>query len=302
MPTKPKCDLNVVRADYDAGVPWSQIAEKYGYTDPRYLRKAARRLGWERRYHAFTREQLAVHLESGLSPDQIGELYGLTGGGIRFHLRKMGIRYIGGSKNFAPRNRPIGSEHLAFVAGSVLGDGNLYIDHTSVNACLRIAHGAPQKEYLMWKASFLGDLVAGKAHERHHKDGSVSYYFRTVNHPDLARIRTDCYRDGRKAVTESLLSLLTPLSIAIWYMDDGWRADRDRQVGLATCSFTSDDHDRLIQWFHRHLGIEPYRQSMRNAKYNKSYWHLMFGVAQSARFLEFVRPYMHPSMAYKLGD
>ena len=48
--------------------------------------------------------------------------------------------------------------------------------------------------------------------------------------PELAELRQAMYVGGKKVLSEDYLKQLTPLSLAIWYMDDGSYTERAKGV------------------------------------------------------------------------
>ena len=84
-------------------------------------------------------------------------------------------------------------------------------------------HGPRQTEYADWKASLFANVDSTR-HVR--KDGVVTYDFTPL--PELAELRRSVYTDGKKTFDDDYLKGLTPLSLALWYMDDGSFAIRSQ--------------------------------------------------------------------------
>ena len=123
-------------------------------------------------------------------------------------------------------------EQKSILFGTILGDG--YLQKTGKkNARLRLEHGGKQKEYLLWKVKKLGKLFQGKAKylERIHPITKRKYsYWRHQSQsvPYLGKLRNIFYPDGKKKIPEDLEKYLTSLTLAVWYMDDGYYYLRDR--------------------------------------------------------------------------
>lgn len=129
----------------------------------------------------------------------------------------------------------LSKEQKSVLLGTILGDG--FLQKTGKkNARLRLEHGYKQKEYLLWKVKILQVLFQGKPKylERIHPKTKKKYkYWRhqSQSTPYLGKLRNVFYPEGNKIIPEELEKYLNPLTIAVWYMDDGYYYKRDK------CSF-----------------------------------------------------------------
>jgi len=90
------------------------------------------------------------------------------------------------------------------------------------------------------------------------------------------------------------LSLLTPLALAHWVMQDGSRGT-SKGLYLCTDSFTHDDVKRLSQYL-----INKYDIKSSIHKSGKNY--RIYILVQSLETIKFIiLPFMHKTMTYKLG-
>jgi len=125
----------------------------------------------------------------------------------------------------------LSKEQKSILFGTILGDG--YLQKTGEkNARLRLEHGARQREYLLWKVKKLGELFQGKAKylERIHPISKKKYsYWRhqSQTNPYLGKLRKIFYPDGKKRIPKELEKYISPLMLAVWYMDDGYYYKRD---------------------------------------------------------------------------
>ena len=123
-------------------------------------------------------------------------------------------------------------EQKSILFGIILGDG--YLQKTGKkNARLRLEHGEQQKEYLLWKVRKLGKFFQGKAKylERIHpitKKKHCYWRHQSQSTPYLGKLRKIFYPEGKKKIPEKLEKYLTPLTLTVWYMDDGYYYLRDR--------------------------------------------------------------------------
>ncbi|MBC6935358.1 MAG: recombinase RecA [Chloroflexi bacterium] len=182
--------------------------------------------------------------------------------------------------------------HEQVVLGSALGDGSLrYV--SDYNVQLHIGHGAKQTEYCKWKESLFGSLV--KYHATNSKGG---HSFDTIPMYELAKIYTESYQDGKKHPADSLIERLSPLAIAIWYMDDGTlyggltRHGKPRHPRAAICvkRLEVERRERLQQWF-TERGMEVGLAQNGNLIFTRKGTYVLH---------EMIAQYVHPSMDYKL--
>ena len=108
---------------------------------------------------------------------------------------------------------------ISVIIGSLLGDGYLRIISGRRNAFLEINHSIKQKDYVDWKYTVLKNITVSAPKERIIDKTRTAYRFYTRQLPELTQLHKKFYRDGKKIVPDDLF--LTPLSLAVWFMDDG---------------------------------------------------------------------------------
>jgi recombination protein RecA len=190
------------------------------------------------------------------------------------------------------------------VLGSLLGDGNLSPNLRARNGVrFRLGHGARQRAYLDWKVSLLGNIACSR---RENAKGAVFADFTPL--PELGELQRAVYLgDGHKTISWEYLKALTPLALAVWFMDDGSFTLRSKGLQSRTAggsgrvqfcieALTEGSRDRLVDYLRDTHGLKvSWRRAGAAQKAN-----LIFDTASSRRFLELVAPYVHPSMDYKL--
>lgn len=196
------------------------------------------------------------------------------------------------------------SEIKGVIAGMVLGDGCVFFPKAGKNAYLRIQHGERQRDYLLYKATLLQELTGVTVTEIGGKYPGLA--LRTASHPLFTRLRRLAYPTGTKTVSKTWLTWLTPQGLAIWYMDDGSiskqfsvnksgrRRISRREVCLATCGFSYSDHKLLVEFIKERFGLEA------KIKRDGRYFRLRFGAVEANKLFDIIRPYVIPSLAYKL--
>ena len=191
---------------------------------------------------------------------------------------------------------------LAALRGTLMGDGALSPTRSGLGARFRYTHGGAQTEYADWKASLFANVGASR-HVR--DDDVVTYDFQPM--PELAEVRQAVYVEGKKVFDDDYLKSLTPLSLALWYMDDAHFSFRSKGVQTRTAggsgriticveAMEKQTRERLRAYLADTWGV---RGSLRESGANKKVI-LVFDTAESAKFQALIAPYVHPSMDYKL--
>lgn len=173
------------------------------------------------------------------------------------------------------------------VIGSMLGDA--YLVATTRGFAFRINHGMAQEEYVDWKFQELQNLTNSAPRICNGK----TYYFRSVTHPYFSLLRKRFYRGRIKILPKGLGKWITPLSLAVWFMDDG--AKEGRQVRINTQSFSLKENKRLIRVLEAKLGISA------TINRDKDKHRLRIRDESMEKFRNLISPYLLPSMRYKLS-
>ncbi|OGM91575.1 hypothetical protein A3A20_01360 [Candidatus Wolfebacteria bacterium RIFCSPLOWO2_01_FULL_45_19] len=119
---------------------------------------------------------------------------------------------------------PLSDQARAVILGTILGDGSLKIQKKCANANLQIRHSETQKDYLLWKADMLQEIAREKSISVQRADGfSVNSKWRFIsrNLPALTELHRLTYKNNRLRIRRTWLNRMTPLSLAVWWCDDG---------------------------------------------------------------------------------
>jgi recombination protein RecA len=205
---------------------------------------------------------------------------------------------IAGDRVMLAETHRLSDQQWQVVLGSLMGDGNFSPNRRDRSGVrFRLGHGAKQAAYLDWKVSLLGNIECSR---RTDARGAVFADFTPL--PELGELQRAVYLgDGRKHLSEEYLKALTPLALAIWYMDDGSFTLRSKglqerteggsgRVEICVQAMAEGTQHRLASYLR-----DTHRLQVRLDR-----GILRFTTASSARFQEIVAPYVHESMAYKL--
>lgn len=246
-----------------------------------------------------SKEELSTMIESGLTPYQIAERLGYSENGwsnIYKYCRDYGIKFDF-SKNHDLRSVPFTQRQKDIMYGSILGDA--YLRPGKASYSLSFTHGERQKDYLLWKLHAFDNFVTTKKLYRSTRDfrgNAPTYSFSTITHPEIEEARRLTYPDGTKRISKEWLDKLSPLSLAVWYMDDGSLNKRYGTIVLCTNMFTLKEHQMMIDFFEERYSIHPKPEKRRNDQYV-----LRINASESKRFRSIIAEHVPPCMDYKLG-
>lgn len=186
------------------------------------------------------------------------------------------------------------------IVGKLLGDAHLSNHQGKCRTYyFMIQHSLNQKSYVDWLYQYFEDWVRTPPREKNQIVlGKLykKYQFNTLGHVDFEFYAQQFYRNGKKVVPELIHDLLTPLGLAVWFMDDGSiKSKYHRALILNTQCYSDADLSRLQAVLFAKFGIET---KLRNQKEGKQIYVLAKTVQV---FVSLIRPFMLPEMEYKLG-
>lgn len=184
------------------------------------------------------------------------------------------------------------------LVGLLLGDGSLEFNGYR-GTRLQIKQSFVKREYVERLFGEFENIVRTSPQERL---DTHQWYFGTRYLSELTSFRETFYRDGRKVIPDSIFELVvSPISLAVWFMDDGtldYRVKSHYSFSLSTDSFTREEVEALKEVLGCQFGIQASVQtpSSRGIRYPKLY----IGKQGRDRFLGLVRPYILSCFSYKL--
>ncbi len=184
------------------------------------------------------------------------------------------------------------------LVGLLLGDGHLETRDAGRTYRLKVEHGAAQREYLEWLAREFQEWILSGRYEKRRGE-KVVYGFTTVNHPAFRFYGAQFYRDGRKRIPPLIKRLLTPLALAIWFLDDGSaKSSKHRSLVIHSLGYT---HKELVL---AQDAIERLGVSSALHKQRKGSFRLYFPRESAQHIANFARPILKdvPTLAYKVEN
>lgn len=188
----------------------------------------------------------------------------------------------------------------AILVGMILGD--VYLQKTGKqNARIRLEHSDKQKDYLFWKGSQFPEFFQGKpksiARFNPVFEKTYSYYrWQSNASPEIGKFRQKFYQESKKIIPQELPKFLThPLSLAIWFMDDGYFYPRDKIAYIYMPKYSREEIERLLSVLKSNFSLEAVVKTKKAGNLV-----LIFNVNQTQNLLTLIRPFVIPSMSYKI--
>lgn len=215
--------------------------------------------------------------------------------------------------------KKLSSEQRSALLGTLLGDSCMRVTdayrhdlHHARRAAVEGGH-VTSSGFTQFKLRMLGDLLR----PRKGKEGGPKTikgvqtqqgHFTPYITPSMFQIRDiiPLMYDltGKKRLTRVVLEALGSVGLAWWFMDDGFRQNGQRRlgvngnllvgrdtVGLSTCGFPQEDVVMAVAWFRQRYG---------HARHDTSLNCVRLGVDASRRFATEIAPHMARSAYYKL--
>ena len=178
-------------------------------------------------------------------------------------------------------------EQKSILIGVLLGDGAM---RKKTHALLEINHSFKQKEYVDWLYQKFQNFVGTKPKMRKSNGTRIAYRFTTKSIPVLTTFYDKFFKQKHKIIPDDLI--LTPLTLAVWYMDDGSRCDED--IYLNSQQFTKEEQEKLVGMLYTQYAIQ--------ASLNKDKQYLRIRVRKESvkRMMNMITSYVIPTMRYKL--
>lgn len=180
------------------------------------------------------------------------------------------------------------------IIGTLLGDASLHKNYAD-SYIMQFSHKKEHLPYVNFKNNLLGKVYKGTGRYTSGFGTEMIKSYTVCSH-SLYRSFGDFVSGDRKCVPAWVEDKLTPLAIAVWYMDDGSlvhsNAQRDR-VQLSTCSFTEEDCSVLQR------GLMKYGICSKQNVYD-GYRYIDINADNAEIFFNLIASCVTPAMQYKL--
>lgn len=175
------------------------------------------------------------------------------------------------------------------IIGSLLGDGA--IRKLGNTYQYRETYGEQQSDYLMWKSKFFTKTTIGP-----HKQGGL--YLESFLSEQLKKYRDGFYGQENKNHLVPRNIKLTPLIMAVWYMDDGgFCGNYQNAIELYTNNFPEADVNFLVSLL-QNEGVDCKTTIMK--QHNKNEYIIRVSVKGTKTFFTKCAGWIHSTMKYKI--
>lgn len=192
----------------------------------------------------------------------------------------------------------LSKQQREILIGLLLGDGHLETQNNGRTFRLKVEHSLKQKDYVDWLYGIWRNwtLMPPQTRIRYYRGKRYDkYYFTTVNHGSLRFYGQQFYRAKRKIVPKLIHKWITPLSLAIWFMDDGSIKSKYHNAKiLNTQAFSKQETKRLAQTL-----VSKYKLKTSLRKQKEGY-QIMIAGSSAGAFISLIERYIIPSMRYKI--
>jgi hypothetical protein len=198
-------------------------------------------------------------------------------------------------------NSPLSNRCQEIILGSLLGDGSLTINEHYQNARFSFRHSITQKDYFFWKVRELKEISGKNCWWIQEKDGrsqkrKIRYQSQAL--PVLTKIYLLTHKGKKFRVQRKWLNKLTPLSLAVWWMDDGALIANGRKGVFCTDNFSYKEHLILSRYLRKVWGVKT---KVGERKKGSGKYRLWFrSTEELKKFLKIILPFIVESMLPKV--
>ena len=182
------------------------------------------------------------------------------------------------------------------LIGTLLGDAHL--EKNGRYSRVRVDHYSKHREYIYWLAQELlpFSLKPRQIFETDKRNGKrySRWHFSTKSLPIFEEFRKLFYGGKRKIIPSLLAELISPLSLAIWYMDDGFRRRDSRGFYLCTSSFTEGEQNFIQETLKTQFKL------LTRVHHQHELGRIFIPSAYADRFNDLIKPFVLPVFHYKL--
>jgi len=237
-----------------------------------------------------------MYLKDYKTVDDIAKRFGVSKFAVGYWIKKHGIRKVERWERYGLNF--FNEKQREYLYGSLLGDDHLDMSGKRRYPYLAVTHSSKQKKYVEWKYNVWRQIVASGIKSIIIKVNGNSHsanYFITAAHPEFLNFFNLFYFNGRKIVNRNILDKLTPFSIAVWYMDDGYYKKSRGRAQLSTNSFTYAENAVIKDYFNERWSISSNIGTSDSGSY-----YIWFNTENTIEFFKIIKDHIMPFFDYKI--
>lgn len=192
----------------------------------------------------------------------------------------------------------LADEQREILVGLMLGDGHLETQNKGRTFRLKVEHAISQQAYVEWLYVKFKNLTVTGPQIKEQMVKNVmrqKFWFNTLSASTFRFYGQLFYINRKKVIPKTISKLVTPLSLAVWFMDDGSLKSTEHKARiLNTHCFSELDLKRLQDMFLKKFHIET---TLRKQKEGKQ---IYIPSGEVEKFITLIEPFIIPSMEYKI--
>ncbi len=257
-------------------------------------------------------EDFKREYDDGLSLDDISKKYEIARDDLTY-LRQLygqknkGAKYINRKKT----EDPLTQRQKEILYGSMMGDA-----YRMSPSSAGFKHSEAQKDYLLWKYNEFKNIASDTSLKRVEKIDKRSeaiiktFKFYTYANTDVEKCILLFYGSKEKEISREILKNLTPLSIAVWYQDDGqvdWghrsKIKDNHNVSpifkFCTDSYSKESCENIKTWFLEEYGISTeLKERMLSDRIG---YRIKINNESVDKFVDLIKLHILPMFNYKIN-
>ena len=241
---------------------------------------------------------LRLYEQEKMTVKQISELYKTNETVVQRWFYGFSIPLRSNQRKFYHlRGIPLTQRQREFIVGTMLGDGFLACIGKKGSVRLTMTHCEKQLDYLLWKKEIMSNyvnMVQGPYTEK--TRNSTRWSWASINLNDFKFFHKLFYENNKKIIREEVGHYLTPLGMAVWFMDDGWK--NHSNLRISSEGFTKLENETLSRIIKLNFDINC--KVAEYTRHNKKYCYLSFNKENSIKLTKLIKPYVIDLMSYKL--
>lgn len=290
--------MKKVSLDYKEGLSVPEIAKKYSITENEVRSFLKTQINWYNKsvsdLSLDEQDKILKMYHDEFSVLEISDQFQISAPSIIKLLNGLGVErvYHQGRKFEILKQTQFNKKQKEFIFGTMLGDGCIRKSGKLPRLCL--VHSKKFENYFHWKIAQLDKFFNLWREQDHKVKNSTLLYTETLQHSGLIKFYEDFYVNGRKTVPTDYDMLMTPYSLAVWFLDDG-TLNSGTNHRLYTNSFTYPEQITLQNYLVKCFDLKCKIVQRKDGQY-----YLSFDRINTVKLSQIIEPYVIPQMEYKL--
>lgn len=191
----------------------------------------------------------------------------------------------------------LSDQSITIILGSLLGDGSLRIHERYRNARFSFRHSVSQREYFSWKANALQEISSESCVFLQKHDGfsnNDKLRYQSLALEQLTELYNLTHEGKHLRIRRKWLNMMSPLSLAVWWCDDGSIVGNARKGVFCTDGFDSESVKLIANYLEKvwniyvHIGIVGRKRSGTR----EGYYRMWLSTSELQKFLRIILPYI----------